>query len=115
MVHVGCHQWCSLLTPALQWLRLLTCALCLDDAVLGAGVNIARVPYDGRNFEYLGEDPFLAGRMASEIITGAQSEPVETPPPPPPPPPLANKNLLEVTDGLSKGGATQSISDLSMR
>ncbi len=36
--------------------------------LLGPGVNIARVPTCGRNFEYMGEDPFLAGRMASAYI-----------------------------------------------
>jgi beta-glucosidase len=42
--------------------------------MLGPAVNIIRVPQNGRNFEYLSEDPFLAGAMASQIVTGIQSQ-----------------------------------------
>ena len=38
------------------------------------GVNIARVPQNGRNFEYFGEDPYLAGRMAVEEVKAVQSK-----------------------------------------
>ncbi len=41
--------------------------------LLGPGVNIARVPTCGRNFEYMGEDPFLAAEMAVSYIQGVQS------------------------------------------
>jgi len=40
---------------------------------LGPGVNLARIPQNGRNFEYGGEDPLLAGTLASEIIRGVQA------------------------------------------
>ncbi len=43
------------------------------DVVLGPGINIKRSPYCGRNFEYLSEDPFLAGTMAREFVFGMQS------------------------------------------
>ncbi|MEJ5170291.1 MAG: glycoside hydrolase family 3 C-terminal domain-containing protein [Fimbriimonadales bacterium] len=42
--------------------------------LLGPGVNIARVPQNGRNFEYFGEDPFLAGKLAAAYIRGVQSQ-----------------------------------------
>jgi beta-glucosidase len=42
--------------------------------MLGPAVNIIRVPQNGRNFEYLAEDPLLAGAMASQIVAGIQSQ-----------------------------------------
>ena len=45
-----------------------------DHFWLGPGVNPARIPQNGRNFEYLGEDPFLIGRMATEAVLGAQEQ-----------------------------------------
>ncbi len=42
--------------------------------MLGPGLNLARVPVNGRNFEYMGEDPVLAARMASAEIAGIQGE-----------------------------------------
>jgi beta-glucosidase len=41
---------------------------------LAGGVDIARDPRNGRNFEYVGEDPLLAGVMAGESVRGIQSE-----------------------------------------
>jgi beta-glucosidase len=46
--------------------------------LLGPGVNIYRAPMAGRNFEYFGEDPFLASRMAVGYIRGVQSQGVST-------------------------------------
>lgn len=42
------------------------------DVLLGPGVNIYRTPLNGRNFEYLGEDPFLASTMVVPYIKGVQ-------------------------------------------
>lgn len=46
--------------------------------LLAPGVNMYRMPVCGRNFEYFGEDPFLAGEMAVEYIRGVQSHGVST-------------------------------------
>src|SRR6202158_1303100 len=42
--------------------------------LLAPGVNINRAPMNGRNFEYFGEDPFLASRLAGGYINGVQSQ-----------------------------------------
>lgn len=42
------------------------------DVMLGPGVNIYRTPLNGRNFEYMGEDPYLAGELVVPYITGMQ-------------------------------------------
>src|SRR3569833_1482381 len=43
------------------------------NTMLSGGVNLAREPRNGRNFEYTGEDPMLAGTMAGALIDGIQS------------------------------------------
>ena len=42
------------------------------DVLLGPGVNIYRTPLNGRNFEYMGEDPYLASTMVVPYIQGVQ-------------------------------------------
>lgn len=41
--------------------------------LLGPGMNNYRISQNGRNFEYFGEDPFLAARMIEQYVTGVQS------------------------------------------
>ncbi|CAD5343237.1 Beta-glucosidase BoGH3A [Flavobacterium bizetiae] len=43
------------------------------NVLLGPGVNIYRTPLNGRNFEYMGEDPFLAAKMVVPYIKGVQA------------------------------------------
>ena len=43
------------------------------NVLLAGGVNLTRDPWNGRNFEYLGEDPLLAGMLAGDHIAGVQS------------------------------------------
>ncbi len=46
----------------------------IRDVLLGPGVNIYRTPLNGRNFEYMGEDPFLSARMVSALRAGGTAE-----------------------------------------
>ncbi|MDD4816666.1 MAG: glycoside hydrolase family 3 C-terminal domain-containing protein [Victivallaceae bacterium] len=46
------------------------------NVILGPGLNLMRTPMNGRNFEYFGEDPLLAGKIAAGYISGCQKEKV---------------------------------------
>ena len=45
-----------------------------DDLIEGPGLNITRVPQNGRNFEYFGEDPFLSGQMGVAEVKAIQQQ-----------------------------------------
>ena len=50
---------------------------CIDndvDVLLAPGVNMKRIPFCGRNFEYFSEDPYLAGKLARKYIEGVQDK-----------------------------------------
>ena len=47
-----------------------------EHLIEGPGVNITRVPQNGRNFEYFGEDPYLSGQLGVAEIQAIQSEKV---------------------------------------
>ena len=51
---------------------------CNLSVILGPGINMKRSPLCGRNFEYLAEDPFLAGELAVGMVDGIQSRGVGT-------------------------------------
>jgi beta-glucosidase len=44
--------------------------------LLAPAVNMYRIPQNGRNFEYMGEDPYLAGQLAAKYIQGVQGKDV---------------------------------------
>jgi beta-glucosidase len=46
--------------------------------ILGPGINIKRSPLCGRNFEYISEDPYVAGEMSAALINGVQSQDIGT-------------------------------------
>lgn len=48
------------------------------DVILGPGVNIIRTPVNGRNFEYLSEDPYLASKMVIGYVKGVQDQDIAT-------------------------------------
>ena len=43
------------------------------DILLGPGINMGRTPLNGRTFEYMGEDPYLAGQLVIPYVQGVQS------------------------------------------
>lgn len=68
---------CSWNTELMQKIGVAIAEECLQEGtsiILGPGINIKRSPLCGRNFEYLSEDPYLAGNMAASFINGVQSK-----------------------------------------
>lgn len=83
-LNIGSTLFPSSITTAASWDRELMGRMGVglgQDArargiqiLLGPGVNIYRSPLCGRNFEYFGEDPYLASEMAVSYINGVQSQ-----------------------------------------
>ena len=48
------------------------------DMILAPGINIMRTPLCGRSFEYMGEDPYLAGELAVELVQGIEENDVSS-------------------------------------
>lgn len=48
------------------------------DVILGPGINIIRTPVNGRNFEYLSEDPYLVSKMVVGYIKGVQDQEISS-------------------------------------
>eukprot|EP00040_Diaphanoeca_grandis_P010532 m.53956 g.53956 ORF g.53956 m.53956 type:complete len:589 (-) comp21843_c2_seq1:98-1864(-) len=80
----GATQWPSSLAIAATWDTQIAHdygdALGLEqrgkgmNVMLGPGVNLARVPVGGRNFEYYGEDPHLAATLSAQEVRGIQGQ-----------------------------------------
>lgn len=65
--------WNEALTEEFGRVQGNSCRAVGRHILLGPGVNLSRNPQLGRNAEYMGEDPFLAGKMAAGVVRGIQS------------------------------------------
>jgi len=75
--------WPSALTVAMSWDRdaMFAWGAAMGaeqktkgtNVMLGPGINLARTPWCGRNFEYQGEDPYLASQLVAPEVQGIQS------------------------------------------
>ncbi len=73
--------------------------------LLGPGVNIYRAPTCGRNFEYCGEDPYLAKVMSSEYIIGAEDTGVIT----------TVKHFIANNQDADRHGTSSDVSERALR
>lgn len=72
----GCASACCFDPAQLEAMGQALGESCRAEGVgvlLGPAINIKRSPLCGRNFEYLSEDPYLAGKLAAALIRGVQS------------------------------------------
>jgi beta-glucosidase len=86
--HGRCTAFSSPIAMAASWNRELIqkvgdtigkeCRAKGVSILLAPGINIYRVPTNGRNFEYLGEDPFLASELVVPYIQGVQNQGIIT-------------------------------------
>ena len=75
------------------------------DIMLGPGVNIQRTPLNGRAFEYMGEDPFLAGEMVVPYIKAAQANGIA----------CCLKHFVLNDQEIDRFGVNVNVSDRAMR
>lgn len=73
--------------------------------ILGPAVNLKRTPLCGRNFEYLSEDPMLAGKIAAAYIRGVEGQGVAT----------CVKHLVANNQELYRGTASVDIDERTLR
>lgn len=83
-LNVDVTNWPSALTVAMSWdplqMEAFGAAMGLEqykkgtNVMLGPAVNLARVPWGGRNWEYMGEDPVLASVLVAAEVRGIQSQ-----------------------------------------
>lgn len=77
----GCLTACSFDTELMRGMGEILGDECQAEdvsVILGPAINIKRSPLCGRNFEYLSEDPFLAGKLSAAYVKGVQSKNVGT-------------------------------------
>lgn len=75
------------------------------DVILGPGINIIRTPLNGRNFEYMSEDPFLISRMAVGYIKGVQDQGVSA----------SLKHFIANNQEIMRSGINVEMSDRALR
>jgi len=75
------------------------------DVILGPGVNIIRTPLNGRNFEYMSEDPYLTSRMAVGYIKGVQDQGVSA----------SLKHFIANNQEIMRSGINVEMSDRALR
>lgn len=76
-----------------------------ERVILGPGVNIYRVPNCGRNFEYMGEDPYLASEMTIAYVKAMQQENVIA----------CVKHFLANNQDFDRHGTSSDIDERTMR
>lgn len=75
------------------------------DVILGPGINIIRTPLNGRNFEYMSEDPYLISKMAVGYIKGVQDQGVSA----------SLKHFIANNQEIMRSGINVEMSDRALR
>ncbi len=75
------------------------------DVILGPGINIMRTPLNGRNFEYMSEDPYLISKMAVGYIKGVQDQGISA----------SLKHFMGNNQEISRSGINVEMSERALR